>query len=70
MDLSYIFAKNTFTDIFGGQYDDVSEFAEDVADYGISYDRNKEKARYKASRDLENRRIRYHYYDKKRRGLL
>lgn len=64
------FAKNTFTDIFGGKYDDVSEFAEDVADYGISYDRNKEKARYKASRDLENRRIRYHYYDKKRRGLL
>ena len=52
MDLSYIFAKNTFTDIFGGKYDDVSEFAEDVADYGISYDRNKEKARYKASRDL------------------
>lgn len=62
-------AKNTFVDIFGGKYDEI-DFVEDVSSAGVRYDNKKLSDIHRANSSLENRRARYNYYDKRRRGQL
>ena len=61
-----VLAKNTFVDIFGGQYD----AGLDIAGEGIEGSINTQDKLKKQRINLADRRVRYNYYDKRRRGKL